>query len=227
MNEELSEEIKAKIYFLKQNINREVEVDISRYCGSSTAKDCDFKAIPGIISGINKNQTQQFDIDFKVPSTYEGRVEFYNCFNEHRWHYSHTAHAEHIQVIKRRFNEITNEEAIKVAELYHPGNDRCTIENRSNDGLVFIVNVDSSSSTDFSLDISLDFKNISKFEACSNIHRLDYGSSLTERRRLLVYQYLNQRNFLMPFLYVKEDGYIVEYQPEDQVRLSWAKSIFE
>jgi hypothetical protein len=92
-------------------------VDVTKYFSGSKAIDYkDFTAIPGFIESINANKTQQFGVLFDCEK--EKRLNYLNCFNEVRYSWGHTVHAEHITVVKKSIASITDEHAIEAMKLF-------------------------------------------------------------------------------------------------------------
>ncbi len=105
----------AHIAFLEQNLHSPVLVDLKQYFNSvRPTNDIDIHNVPGFLKGINKNTSQQFDIDFDLGN--DG-FEFLNCFNNLCRSWSHTAHAANIRVTKRKFKHLTNLEFKTLAFL--------------------------------------------------------------------------------------------------------------
>lgn len=100
-----------RIAYLEQNLHSEVIGDFTQYFNNSnTPVDFkDFTAIPGFLKGINENNEQQFSVLFSV--TGKKRLEYYNCFNEFRYSWGHTIHAERLTVVKTPLSDITDEDA--------------------------------------------------------------------------------------------------------------------
>lgn len=107
---------------------------------------------------------------------------------------------------------ITNEDVIGVAKIYHPGNDRCKILQKNN--LCFVVDVDSSSSTDYSLEIDLDFSRPYNYNYENSFHQRQYKSGLTDLSHIRVYQYLQSKGYALPWN---------NYSVEELINKEWIK----
>lgn len=106
--------VESKIAFLNQNLKSRVVGDFSRYINGTPKYTGETQqALTGVLNGINKNNSQQFDIDFDSL----GGFEYYNCFNDICRQWSHTIHGEHLTVIKKPLSTISE---IVLMELgYH------------------------------------------------------------------------------------------------------------
>jgi hypothetical protein len=97
----------------------------------------------------------------------------------------------------KSLTEVTEQEACAVAQLLHPGNDRCTIIKNLGDGR-FKVDIDSRSSVEYSLEIELDFAQLTNPLACSHIHGIHYRQSVTMFDTIRVYLFLLERGYDVP-----------------------------
>ncbi len=93
-----------------------------------------------------------------------------------------------IKKYRKRLLSITDAHVIKVAEIYHPGNDRCTILTNYGNGR-YKVDVDSSSSTEYSLVIELDFSRFGIHTWASGIHGFDYRDGINELMHFKLYEF--------------------------------------
>ncbi len=98
---------------------------------------------------------------------------------------------EQIEETKKRLMSITDAQVCHVAELYHPGNNRCTVISKDGKGK-FKVDVDSSSSLEYSLEITLDFANFGN----GSIHGYEYQRGVSEINIVEVYGYLKNKGFI-------------------------------
>jgi hypothetical protein len=106
--------------------------------------------------------------------------------------------SSHRKLIQTPLQKITDEHAIEVAKLYHPGNDRCEVLRKDNKGY-FKIDVDSSSSLESSLVIELNFYKAYGTSYSSNIHGGDYNSLINELAHISVYQYLQSKGYAIPY----------------------------
>lgn len=97
------------------------------------------------------------------------------------------------KLILTPLSEILERDVIAIAELYHPGNDRCTILRKVRD--TFIVDVDSSSSTEYSLEIELNFNIKNPKHWGSSYHGSTYSNSITDISRVSVFTYLQYQGY--------------------------------
>lgn len=95
---------------------------------------------------------------------------------------------------------ISNEDAIEVAKIFHPGNDACQILRKNKQGDLFIIDIDSSHSVEYSLQVEFNFS------GQGNIHSHEYSSYIKESNVTEAYQYLQSRGYALPYMnYTVED----------------------
>lgn len=106
--------IENKIKFLETQMHQKCIGDFTQYFGAKAVPVHfkDFKEVPCILTSINGNDSQQFSMKFNVKETQ--RLEFFNCFEEKRWNWEHTCHAQNITVIKKPIPKITNKELAQI-----------------------------------------------------------------------------------------------------------------
>lgn len=105
---------------------------------------------------------------------------------------------------------ITDEDAIEVAKMYHPGNDRCTILRKQD--FIFTIDVDSSSSVEFSLEIELDFSRTFQHSYLSKIHGRTYGGEFPDRSFLCISDFLRSKGYALPWR---------QYSVEQLIEMGW------
>ncbi len=93
-----------------------------------------------------------------------------------------------IKKYRKRLLSITDAHVLKVAEIYHPGNDQCTILKNYGNGK-YKVDVDSSSSVEYSLVIELDFSRFGTHSWASGIHDSDYRHGINELMFFNLYEF--------------------------------------
>ncbi len=93
-----------------------------------------------------------------------------------------------IKEYRKRLLSITEAHVLKVAEIYHQGNDQCTILNNYGNGR-YKVDVDSSSSTEYSLVIELDFSRFGTHSWAGGIHGSDYDNGINELMHFKLYEF--------------------------------------
>lgn len=99
-------------------------------------------------------------------------------------------------LLLKPISSITDEDAIEVAEILHPGNDRCSIIEKKNGK--FVIDIDDSHSTEMSLIIELDFNLFIKPGICNNIHGSDFGRCLNDYNHILLFQFLQSKGYDLP-----------------------------
>jgi hypothetical protein len=129
----------------------------------------------------------------------------------------HEKYLLHSKLIKTPLQKITDDNAIEVAKLYHPGNDRCEVLRKDNKGY-FKIDVDSSSSLEVSLAIELYFNKAYGTSYSSNVHGCEYNSLINELAHISVYQYLQSKGYAMPY-YCPIENRIVTVK--EQVSEGW------
>lgn len=108
---------------------------------------------------------------------------------------------------------ITDEDAIEVAKILHPGNDQITILSRH--GVRILINIDSSHSTEYGLHEILDFSQLDKLQTQSFIDT-EYWKTSCDRNKLFVFDFLRSCGYALPFMGISV---------EQMVEWGWIKLI--